>query len=384
MKNTAPALIPFNKPFIIGKELQYIREAVRRRHLSGDGFFSRQCQSFFEQRYHFRKTLLTHSCTAALEMAALLLDIQAGDEIIMPSFTFVSTANAFVLRGAVIRFADCLPHYPNIDPQSAEALINERTKAIVVVHYGGVACDMETLQALAQKYRLYLIEDAAHAIESFYKGKPLGGFGHLAAFSFHETKNIIAGEGGLLVINDEQLAARAEIIREKGTNRAAFFRGETDKYTWVDIGSSYLPSELIAAFLWGQLEHLESIQARRIALWNNYATALEDLRRKGVQFAEAATPPATLNGHLFYMLCNDVQERQSLIQYLKTQQIHAVFHYQSLHSSPYYLQQKSSNTPTYLPYSDMFSERLLRLPLFYGLKAKEQKRVIAAIKTFYE
>ena len=315
-------MIPFNKPYLTGKETQYIEEAVKSGKISGNGIFTKKCQDFFETNYHIKKALLTTSCTDALEMAAILINIQEGDEVIMPSYTFVSTANAFVLRGAKIVFADSMPNHPNIDASKIEALITSKTKAIVPVHYAGVSCDMDTIMDLAKKYNLFVIEDAAQAIDSYFTGKDgkkkaLGSIGHLAAFSFHETKNIIAGEGGLLAINDEQFINRAEIIWEKGTNRSSFFRGEVDKYGWVDIGSSFLPSEIIAAFLWAQLENLEKIQSKRKEIWNDYYSKLNDWANENEISLPELPSYATNNAHMFYLVCKNLEQRTSLIQHLK-------------------------------------------------------------------
>jgi dTDP-4-amino-4,6-dideoxygalactose transaminase len=320
-------MIPFNKPYLTGKEVHYIYQAVHSGKLSGNGIFTKKCQAFFEERYGFKKSLLTTSCTDALEMCAILLDIKEGDEVIMPSYTFVSTSNAFVLRGAKIIFADSYENNPNIDAAGIESLITPKTKAIVVVHYAGIACDMDYVMEIANKHKLFVVEDAAQAIESNYKGRPLGSIGHLAAFSFHETKNIIAGEGGLLAINDEQFSKRAEIIWEKGTNRAAFFRGEVNKYGWVDMGSSFLPAETIAAFLYAQLESLESIQDRRRSIWNQYYDALQPLESKGVLKLPQIPTYATNNAHMFYLVCKDIEQRSALIKHLKEAKILAVFHY---------------------------------------------------------
>ncbi len=372
--------IPFNKPYMTGKETQYIAEAVGRGHISGDGFFTKQCHAFFEKKYNFLKTLLTTSCTDALEMTALLLDLKPNDEVIMPSYTFVSTANAFVLRGAKIVFADSLPDHPNIDPDKIEALITPKTKAIVVVHYAGNACDMGKINALARKHNLAVVEDAAQAVDSFYKGKPLGACGDLSAFSFHETKNIISGEGGMLVINDSRFAKRAEIIREKGTNRSAFFRGEVDKYGWVELGSSFLPSDIIAAFLFAQLENLDTIQARRKQIWQTYFDQLQPLAQK----EHFTIPPihdfATNNGHLFSVVCNNATDRENLINHLRSKNIHAVFHYLSLHKSPFY---SPFHDGRELPNSDHFSDCLVRLPLYYELSEYEQNFIIGEIKAFF-
>lgn len=373
--------IPFNKPYMTGKETEYIADAVGRGHISGDGFFTKQCHAFFEKKYGFLKTLLTTSCTDALEMAALLLDFKPQDEVIMPSYTFVSTANAFVLRGAKIVFADSLPDHPNIDPDKIEALITPKTKAIVVVHYAGNACDMDKINALARKYNLAVVEDAAQAIDSFYKGKPLGSCGDLSAFSFHETKNIISGEGGMLVINDSRFAKRAEIIREKGTNRSAFFRGEVDKYGWVELGSSFLPSDIIAAFLYAQLENLDTIQARRKQIWQTYFDELQPLAQKGLFTIPPIHDFATNNGHLFSLVCNNATDRENLINHLRSKNIHAVFHYLSLHKSPFY---SSLHDGRELPYSDHFSDCLVRLPLYYELSTEQQNFIISEIKAFFK
>ncbi len=373
-------MIPFNKPFVIGNELDYIRQAVESGKISGDGMFTKKCNNFFEKRYGFQKVLLTTSCTDALEMAALLLDIQPGDEVIIPSFTFVSTANAFVLRGAKIIFADSQISSPNIDEAQIESLITNKTKAIVVVHYAGIACDMDAILEIAKKYNLYVVEDAAHAIESFYKGKPLGSFGHLATFSFHETKNIISGEGGLLIINDERFIKRAEIIREKGTNRSAFFRGEVDKYGWVDIGSSFLPSDIIAAYLYAQLECIEQIQEKRVSIWNTYYNRLFPLHEMERIKLPLIPHFAYNNGHMFYMICRDLETRTALIDYLRTHSVHAVFHYISLHRSPYY---HSLHDGRSLSFSDFYTDRLIRLPLFYELTNVNLDYICSLIETFF-
>lgn len=369
-------MIPFNKPYLSGKETFYIQEAVRSGKISGDGIFTQKCHHFFEEKYGFKKCLLTTSCTDALELAALLIDIQPGDEVIMPSYTFVSTANAFALRGAKVIFADSTGFNPNLDAFSLRALITPKTKAVVPVHYAGIACDMDAIIAIADEYSLWVVEDAAQAIDSFYHGKPLGGIGHLGAFSFHETKNIISGEGGMLVINDEQFAQRAEIIREKGTNRSAFFRGEVDKYGWVSLGSSFLPSEVISAFLYAQLEHLDDIQARRKWLWSRYLEGLyEPLQTKGIQFPQLIEG-ATNNAHMFYLICKNLEQRTALLDALKAAGIWAVFHYLSLHKSPYYRQKYTGPA---LPWSDFYSDTLVRLPLFYELKEEEQDLIMSVI-----
>ncbi|MEM6724932.1 MAG: dTDP-4-amino-4,6-dideoxygalactose transaminase, partial [Bacteroidota bacterium] len=367
--------IPFNKPYLTGKETQYIEEAVQLGKISGNGPFTKKCHAFFEEQYGFHKCLLTSSCTDALEMCALLLDIGPEDEVILPSYTFVSTANAFVLRGATLKFADSYPDNPNIDPAAIEGLITPQTKAIVVVHYAGVACDMDAILALADKHQIYVVEDAAQAIDASYKGRPLGSIGHLAAFSFHETKNLIAGEGGLLVVNDPQFAARAEIIWEKGTNRAAFFRGEVNKYGWVDIGSSFLPSEIVAAFLFAQLENLKSIQNQRIKLWNRYFDALSALATQG-HFSLPVIPDyASKNGHLFHLVFPEPEKRSAFIQRMRAAGIHSVFHYLSLHKSPFF--EDRYHGPA-LPNCDHFADCLVRLPLFFGLTDEEQTSILEA------
>jgi dTDP-4-amino-4,6-dideoxygalactose transaminase len=374
--------ISFNKPFVTGKEYAYIADAVSSKKLSGNGKYMQQCQQFFEQKYGFGKCLLTTSCTDALEMAAILLDIQQGDEVIMPSYTFVSTANAFVLRGAKIVFADSMAINPNMDASTIESLITSKTKAIVPVHYAGIACDMDAIMVLAKKYNLFVVEDAAQAIDSYYTGKdgiqkPLGSIGHLAAFSFHETKNIISGEGGMLVVNDPQFAQRAEIIWEKGTNRSAFFRGEVDKYGWVDVGSSFLPSEIVAAFLWAQLEHLDEIQNNRKSIWNQYWDGLQLLQDKGNLKLPFVPDYATNNAHMFYVICQNLAHRTELIEALKKENIHAVFHYLSLHKSPFYHQKHDGRE---LPNTDFYSDTLVRLPMYYELSEQDVDRVIQIIK----
>ena len=373
--------IPFNKPFLTGNETKYINEAVLSMKISGDGMFTKRCHDFFEKKYGFLKCLLTTSCTDALEMAAILINVKEGDEVIMPSYTFVSTANAFVLRGAKIIFVDSLPDHPNIDVSKIEALISSKTKAIVPVHYGGVACDMDPIMSLADKYNLYVIEDAAQAIDSFYKGKPLGGIGHLAAFSFHETKNIISGEGGMLVINDERFAERAEVIREKGTNRSQFFRGEIDKYGWVDIGSSFLPSDIIAAFLYAQLENLDEIQKKRISIWNLYYEKLKPLALENHFQLLEVTPEKTNNGHLFALIMNSMEERTDLIQFMKNEEVMPVFHYLSLHNSPYYHDKHDGRE---LIECDKFADRLLRMPFYYDLSNEDVEKITTLIIRFFD
>ena len=368
--------IPFNKPHLTGKETHYIYQAVADGKLSGNGVFTKRCQLFFEEHYGFKKCLLTTSCTDALEMAAILCDIQPGDEVIVPSYTFVSSALAFVRAGAKIVFADSMTENPNIDAEKIEALITPRTKAIVPVHYAGVACDMDRIMEIAEKHNILVVEDAAQAIDSYYKGRPLGSIGHLSAFSFHETKNIIAGEGGMLCINDERFIRRAEIIWEKGTNRAEFFRGEVNKYGWVDTGSSFLPSEVIAAFLWAQLEHMDDIQARRKHLWELYYNSLLPIANG--QFTLPNIPAyATNNAHMFYLVCNSLGERSQLIKRLKDNGILAVFHYLSLHSSPYYTDKHDGRE---LLECDRYADCLVRLPMYYDLKDEEVREICDIIK----
>jgi len=374
-------MIPFNKPYLTGKEAHNLYQAVLSGKISGDGIFTKKCHQFFEEKYKFNKVLLTTSCTDALEMAAILLDIQPGDEVIAPSYTFVSSVNAFVLRGAKIVFADSEDTNPNLDADKIEKLITPKTRVIVPVHYAGVACDMDKIMELAKKYNLYVVEDAAQAIHSYYKGVPLGSIGHFAAFSFHETKNIISGEGGMLVINDERFFNRAEIIREKGTNRSQFFRGEVDKYGWVDVGSSFLPSDIIAAFLYAQLENLEAIQERRIAIWHRYEKGLAPLVEKNYVRLPYIPSYATNNGHMFYLICKSLEERTKLITWLRERNIHAVFHYLSLHTSPYSL--KHDPNPPTLKNTDMYTDCLLRLPMYFELTNEQQDSIIDAIFGFY-
>jgi dTDP-4-amino-4,6-dideoxygalactose transaminase len=373
--------IIFNKPFLAGAELEYIREAVASGKISGDGEFSQRCQRFLEGRYGFLKVLLTTSCTDALEMAAILCDIQPGDEVIAPSFTFVSSVNAFVLRGAQIRFADCRSDYPGIDETAIERLITPRTKVIVVMHYAGIACKMDVIMALAERYGLLVVEDAAQSIDSYFDGRPLGAIGHFAAFSFHETKNVIAGEGGMLVINDPRYIERAEIIREKGTNRSKFFRGEIAKYSWVDIGSSFLPSEITAAFLFAQLEKLETIQAKRRLLWQRYSDGLMPLARKGLVGIPHLPAYATNNAHIFYLLHDNLAQRDRMIAHLAEAGIMVVFHYVPLHTSEFYLREHPAEP---LPNTDRFSNCLLRLPLYYELTEGQMSYILERIFRFYD
>ena len=371
--------IPFNQPYTTGKELEYIQDAISRGHISGNGYYTKNCQNFFQERFGFKKALLTSSCTDALEMAAILVEIQPGDEVIMPSYTFVSTANAFVLRGAKLVFCDSRFDHPGMDEDKIEELITKKTKAIVPVHYGGVACDMDKIMALAEKYDLFVIEDAAQGIDSYFKGKPLGSIGHLGCFSFHETKNISSGEGGMLVVNDERFVERSEVIWEKGTNRQAFFRGEIDKYGWVDIGSSFLPSDMIAAFLWAQLQELDDIQDKRKAIWQNYYEILSPIAEKLKLKLPFIPEYATNNAHMFYIVCNSGRERTKLIEYLKKNGINPVFHYQSLHSSPYY---KDKHDGRELPNSDRYTDCLVRLPMWVELTMNDITCVTKTINNF--
>lgn len=372
--------IPFNKPYLTGKEMHYMYQAIYSGKISGNGMFTHKCHRFFEEKFGFRKVLLTTSCTDALEMCAILADLRPGDEVIIPSYTFVSTALAFVRQGAKIVFADSNSQNPNIDVNQIEELITPRTKVIVPVHYAGIACDMDAIMDLAVKYKLLVIEDAAQAIDSYYTGKPLGSIGHLAAFSFHETKNINAGEGGMLVINDERFIRRSEIIWEKGTNRSEFFRGEVNKYGWIDIGSSFLPSEIIAAYLYAQLENIDNIQTRRKDIWEAYLQGLVTCCNQNDVKLPYVPEYATNNGHMFYLVCPDFQTRTSLIEYLKKNGIYAVFHYLSLHKSPYY---QSKHDGRVLINSDMYTDQLVRLPMFYELTITEVNYIIDSIKSFF-
>ncbi len=373
-------MLGFNKPHLTGKELDYIRDAVEREKLSGNGHYTQQCQVFFESRYGFRKALLTQSCTDALEMAALLLNVGPGDEIILPSFTFVSTANAFALRGATLVFADVAQDCPNLDVEHVRSLITPQTKAVVVVHYAGISCDMDPIMELSRQHGFHVIEDAAQAIDSYYKGRPLGAIGHLACFSFHETKNIISGEGGMLVINDPQFISRAEILWEKGTNRSAFSRGEVDKYSWIDIGSSFLPSEMTAAFLWAQLEQLEFIQNRRKEVWRQYQQGLNFQVLEGHLQTPQIPDYATNNAHMFYTVFRSVQERDAMMIHLRQDGIQAIFHYIPLHTSPYF---KPHYQGRPLRHTERYADCLLRLPFYADLAKQDIDRVINSIYRFY-
>lgn len=375
-------MILFNKPPMTGNEQQYVVQAIQSSKISGDGYFGKKCQSWFEDKLDCNKALLTPSCTAALEMAAILIDIQAGDEVIMPSYTFVSTANAFVLRGAKIVFVDIRPDTMNIDETLIEQAITPKTKAIVPVHYAGVSCEMDFIMDIATRHDLFVIEDAAQAMMSSYKGKALGTIGHLGTYSFHETKNYTSGgEGGLLIINDEKLTQRAEIIREKGTNRSLFFRGQVDKYTWMDLGSSYLPSELQAAFLWGQLEKAEEINKNRLATWNAYFKEFKDISDKGLITLPTIPENCVHNAHMFYLKLNNVNQRTELIEFLKINSVISVFHYVPLHSSPAGKVFGCFNGDDVC--TTAYSQKLLRLPLYYGMGEERIKVVINKVHNFF-
>jgi dTDP-4-amino-4,6-dideoxygalactose transaminase len=369
--------VPFNRPYMTGKELFHIAEAHFFGELAGDGPFTKKCHGWLEYKTGTKRALLTHSCTAALEMAAILADIQPGDEVIMPSYTFVSTANAFVLRGGVPVFVDIRPDTLNLDESKIEAAITPRTKAIVPVHYAGVGCEMDAIMDIARRYDLLVIEDAAQGIMSSHKSRSLGSIGHLAALSFHETKNIISGEGGALLINAPRFAERAEIIREKGTNRSQFFRGQVDKYTWVDIGSSYLPGEIIAAFLWAQMEEAQSITQKRLDIWHQYHEALAPLERTGKLRRPIIPENCQHNAHMYYILLESLEKRTELIANLNGNEVNAVFHYVPLHSSP--AGKKYGRVSGTMLYTERLSERLLRLPLWVGMQQDQIRHVVMAI-----
>lgn len=376
-------MIPFNKPYLSGKETHYMYQAVNTGKLSGNGEFTHRCQDFFIKRYGFLKCLLTTSGTDALEMCAMLCQLRPGDEVIVPSYTFVSTALAFLREGAKVVFADSMADHPNLDAATLETLITPRTRVIVPVHYAGVACDMDAIMEVARKHDLIVVEDAAQAIESYYRGKPLGSCGHLAAFSFHETKNITAGgEGGLLAINGERFLRRAEILWEKGTNRAEFFRGAVNKYGWVDMGSSFLPSEVNAAFLWAQLENLDDIQTKRRQLWEIYDEGLQPLQKEGRVQLPLLPDYASNNAHMYYLVCHSLEERTGLIAYLKAHGVTAPFHYLSLHKSEYYTTHFIEQLD--LPNCDRFADCLVRLPLFYELTPEQARQIVQYITCYFQ
>lgn len=368
--------IPFNRPYITGNELRYIAQAHANGHLAGDGEFTRRCSTWLESRTGAKKALLTHSCTAALEMAAILADIHPGDEVIMPSFTFVSTANAFVLRGAVPVFVDIRPDTLNMDERLIAAAITDKTRAIVPVHYAGVACDMDAIMEIATQHHLLVIEDAAQGVGATYKGRPLGSIGHMGTYSFHETKNISSGEGGALLLNDAKLIERAEIIREKGTNRSQFFRNQVDKYTWVDIGSSYLPSELVAAFLWAQMEEADQITVQRIGLWNIYHSAFTHAEASGLARRPILPEHCGHNAHMYYLLLNDLDARTRFIDQMRKRDVQCVFHYVPLHSSPF--GRKNGRQDAELTHTETMANRLVRLPLWLGMENQQAMIVDSA------
>jgi dTDP-4-amino-4,6-dideoxygalactose transaminase len=376
LRGRDPGVVAFNRPFLTGRELEYIKRAHANGHLAGQGEFARRSSQWLEERFESPRALLTHSCTAALEMCAILADVGPGDEVIMPSFTFVSTANAFALRGATPVFVDIRPDTLNLDERLLGEAISERTKAVVPVHYAGVACEMDEITALAADHELIVIEDAAQAVLSTYRGRPLGSIGHLAALSFHETKNVISGEGGALLVNDARFVPRAEVILEKGTNRSQFFRGEVDKYTWVDIGSSYLPGEIVAAFLFAQFEHADEITARRRAIWARYHAAFADAERDGLLRRPIVPDGREHNAHMYYLLLPDLETRTRLIERLRVEKVHSVFHYVPLHSSPQGA--RVGRVSGSLDVTDATSERLVRLPLWLGVES-EQDRVIEGV-----
>lgn len=372
-------MIPFNKPYCSGREMSYIQEVCHSTTMSGNGEYTKLCHGFFEKRYGFRKCLLTTSGTDALEMCAMLCNLQPGDEVIVPSYTFVSTALAFLREGAYVRFCDSSSESPNMTADTVRPLINEKTKVIAVVHYAGVACDMDAIMALADEHNLIVVEDAAHSIDAYYKGKPLGGIGHLGAFSFHETKNISSGEGGMLVVNDERFVRRAEILWEKGTNRAEFYRGMVNKYGWCDMGSSFLPSEFNAAYLWAQLEQIDDIQGKRLHIWNTYDKALRGKIGAGITVCPVAPEYATNNAHMYYLLCPSLEERTRFMNYLKNNGVQTTFHYLPLHSSKYY---ETRHDGRELPNCDRYADTLVRLPLFYELSDDDLRLICKLILAY--
>lgn len=372
-------MIPFNKPYFSGRELKYIEDVCHSTTMSGNGEFTKKCHRFFEEKYGFKKCLLTTSGTDALEMCAMLCELKPGDEVIVPSYTFVSTALAFLREGAKVVFADSCDVNPNIGAEVIEPLINGHTKVIAVVHYAGVACDMDPIMALAEKYNLIVVEDAAHSVDSFYKGKPLGGIGHLGAFSFHETKNISSGEGGMLVVNDDRFIRRSEIIWEKGTNRAEFYRGMVNKYGWCDMGSSFLPSEFNAAYLWAQIEQMNDIQGKRMAIWNTYDKVLRGKLNNGIVLPDLPDY-ATNNAHMYYLLCPSLEYRTTFMNYLKENGVMSTFHYLPLHSSVYYHEKHGGRI---LPNCDRYGDCLVRLPLYYELGIDDAERIADLVVKFH-
>ncbi len=380
MEYKYPLIIPFNKTHLTGNETAYVNDVLQGGKISGGGKYAKACEVFFENKYSFLKTCLTTSCTHALEMAALLIGIKPGDEVIMPSFTFVSSANPFVLRGATIVFADSGHTSPNIDEGTVEALITTKTKAILAIHYAGSPCKIDTLRTIADRYNLFLIEDAAQALDGFYKGKPLGSFGHLATFSFHDTKNITCGEGGLLVINDKRFVDQAEIIREKGTNWLSFARGEVSKYTWVDVGSSYMPSELLAAVLLAQLQNLDNIQQKRLLIWQQYYNGLQQLHSKNQLTLPYISTELKHNAHTFYFVCPSADSRKRYINFMAQCGVQVQFHYIPLHDSPFY-NKKHGNRE--LPMACHYKNCLVRLPLFYDITSEQVEKVIELTRQFF-
>ena len=374
-------IIPFTKVFLNDSENKYIQDCLSSRKIGGSGKYTNQCLSFLQNRFGFLNTILTPSCTDALEMCSILLNFNKDDEIILPSYSFVSCALPFELRGSKLIFADSCEDNPNIDADKLEALITPKTKAILLIHYGGYACDLDKIITLCKKYNIFLIEDAAHSVNSFYKGKPLGSFGTLSVFSFHETKNISCGEGGLLIVNDASYFSRAEILRDKGTNRSAFFHGKVDKYTWVDVGSSFVLSDLLAALLLSQLENLDIIQQKRMDIWNIYSEKLNVLQKNGICSVTRIPENTTNNAHLFYLVCKNAQDRIDLAKYLKSFGIQASFHYQSLHASPYFASKHDGRT---LSNSDKFSNQLLRLPLYPDLTNEDAETISNHVLKYYQ
>ena len=373
-------MLPFIRPYIPKKTYYHLFRALMSGNLSGNGKYTALCQSWFEKRFGFLKTILTTSCTDALEMTSILSEIRPGDEVILPSFTFMSTANPFLLRGAELVFADCQGDIPDIDPAHVESLLTTKTRAVVVMHYSGIACDMDRIMKTAAGSDLLVIEDAAHAIDGYYKGKALGSIGHLGTFSFHATKNIISGEGGMLAVNDGRFTRRAEIIWEKGTNRAAFHRGEVDRYNWVDMGSSFLPSDLIASVLYSQLEHFDSIQESRKRIWWEYYNQMKPLEDQGLLKRPMVPGYSSVNGNFFYILAGSLEERDRLQAHLKNKGIHTAFHYFPLHTSPFYRDRYKGPA---LPNAKRFSDCILRLPFYYGLHQKQIETVVKAVRSFY-